>query len=195
MSKPLLILVCGIARTTMMSQPGILTQTELGMLMIERVLRGVVFMQVIILSPRRAKSRIPSLYPLQKLNRSLSIAAAPNFYGCKNFFLVMVFVKNILPSIVTILVSLTSLRILFNILELNTQRFDITSFGSLSKMVLSLLSLFTLMIRRLIYSPSLLIANGLNSFAKTLMLSLWIDFLFFFLPPHAFASIFMLCFV
>ena len=56
--------------------------------------------------------------------------------------------------------------------------FDITSFGSLSKMVLSLLSSFTLMIRRLIFSPNLLIANGLNSFAKTLVLSPWIDLLF-----------------
>ena len=90
------------------------------MLMIERVLLGVVFIWVIILSPRSAKSKIPSLYPLQRLNTSLSVAAAPNFYGCKKFSLIMVFFKNILPSIVTILVPLTSLRILFNILELNT---------------------------------------------------------------------------
>ena len=47
-------------------------------------------------------------------------------------------------------------------------------------MVLSLLSLFTLMIRRLICLPNLLIANGLNSFAKTLVLSPWIDLLFSF---------------
>ena len=54
---------------------------------------------------------------------------------------------------------------------------------SLSKMILLLLSSFTLMIRRQIYSPNLLIANGLNSFAKTLVLSPWIDlhFSFFFL--------------
>ena len=45
-------------------------------------------------------------------------------------------------------------------------------------MILSLLSSFTLMIRRLICSPNLLIANGLNSFAKTLVLSPWIDLLF-----------------
>ena len=45
---------------------------------------------------------------------------------------------------------------------------------SLSKMVRSLLSSFTLMIRRLTCSPNLLIANDLNSFAKTLVLSLWI---------------------
>ena len=45
-------------------------------------------------------------------------------------------------------------------------------------MILSLLSLFTLMIRRLICSPNLLIANGLNSFVKTLVLSPWIDLLF-----------------
>ena len=45
-------------------------------------------------------------------------------------------------------------------------------------MVLSLLSSLTLMIRRLICSPNLLIANGLNSFAKTLVLSPWIDLLF-----------------
>ena len=90
----------------------------------------------------------------------------------------MVFIKNILQSIVTIPVPSTSLRILFNILELETKIFDITSFGSLSKMVLSLLSSFTLMIRRLICSPNLLIANCLNSFAKTLVLSPWIDLLF-----------------
>ena len=49
---------------------------------------------------------------------------------------------------------------------------------SLSKMVRSLLSSFTLMIRRLTCSPNLLIANGLNSFTKTLVLSPWIDLLF-----------------
>ena len=69
-----------------------------------------------------------------------------------------------------------TLRIRFNILEPNTQRFDITSLGSLSKMVLLLLSLFTLMIRRLICLPNLLRANNLNSFVKTLMSSPWIDF-------------------
>ena len=94
--------------------------------------------------------------------------------------MITVFVKSILPSTMTIPVPSTSLRIRFNILELNTQRFDITSFGSLSKMVLLLLSSFTLMIRRQIYSPNLLIANGLNSFAKTLVLSPWIDLLFSF---------------
>ena len=70
------------------------------------------------------------------------------------------------------------LRILFNILEQNIQRFDTTSFECLSKIVLLLLSSFILMIKRLICSPNLLIANGLNSFAKTLVLSLWIDLLF-----------------
>ena len=94
--------------------------------------------------------------------------------------MITVFVKSILPSTMTIPVPSTSLRIRFNILELNTQRFDITSFGSLSKMILLLLSSFTLMIRRQIYSPNLLIANGLNSFAKTLVLSPWIDLLFSF---------------
>ena len=52
-------------------------------------------------------------------------------------------------------------------------------------MVLLLLSSFTLMIKRLICSPNLLIANGLNSFAKTLVLSPWINLLFsFFFPMH-----------
>ena len=69
-----------------------------------------------------------------------------------------------------------TLRIQFNFLEPKTQRFDITSLGSLSKMVLLLLSLFTLMIRRLICLPNLLTANNLNSFVKTLMSSPWIDF-------------------
>ena len=49
----------------------------------------------------------------------LPVAVAPNSYGCKNSSLIMVFIKNILPSIVTILVPLTSLKILFNILEQN----------------------------------------------------------------------------
>ena len=51
---------------------------------------------------------------------SLSVAVAPNFYGCKNSSMIMVFVKNILPSTVTIPVPSTSLRIRFNILKLNT---------------------------------------------------------------------------
>ena len=98
--------------------------------------------------------------------------------------MIMVFVKNILPSIVTIPMPSTSLRIQFNILELNTYRFDIISLGSLLKMVLILLSLFTLMIRRLIYLPNLLTANGLNSFAKTLVSSPWIDLFFSSFPMH-----------
>ena len=52
-------------------------------------------------------------------------------------------------------------------------------------MMLSLLSSFTLMIRKLIYSPNLLIANGLNSFGKTLVLSPWIDLLFSFFLMHS----------
>ena len=48
----------------------------------------------------------------------------------------------------------------------------------LSNMVLLLLSLFTLMIRRLICLPNLFTANGLNSFAKTLVSSPWIDLFF-----------------
>ena len=52
-------------------------------------------------------------------------------------------------------------------------------------MVLLLLSLFTLMIRRLICLPNLLTANNLNSFVKTLMSSPWIDlFLSSFLFMH-----------
>ena len=71
---------------------------------------GVIFMCVIILS----------LYPLQKLSTSLLVTIAPNFYGCKNSSMIIIFVKNILPSTMIILVSSTSLRIRFNILELNT---------------------------------------------------------------------------
>ena len=92
--------------------------------------------------------------------------------------MITMFVKSILPFTMTIPVPSTSLRIHFNILELNTQTFDITSLGSLSKMVLLLLSLFTLMIKRLICLPNLLIANGLNSFIKTLVSSPWIDLSF-----------------
>ena len=150
--------------------------------MIERVLWGVVFMWVIILFPRWAKSKTPSHYLLQKLSTSLPVAVAPNCYGCKNSSLIMVFVKSILQFTVTILVPSTSLRIWFNILKLNTLRFDITSFGNLSKMVPSLLSSFTLMIRRLISSPNLLIANDLNSFTKTLC---YLHGLISFSPPHS----------
>ena len=97
----------------------------------------------------------------------------------------MVFVKNILQFTMTIPVPSTSLRIRFNIIELNIQRFDITSLGSLSKMVLLLLSLFTLVIRGLICSPNLLTTNGLNSFIKKLVSSPWIDlFLSSFLLKH-----------
>ena len=66
-----------------------------------------------------SKKQSSSLYSLLRLNTSLLVAIAPNFYGCKNSSLIMVFVKNILPSIVTISVPLTSLRILFNILKQN----------------------------------------------------------------------------
>ena len=86
----------------------------------DRVHRGVVFIWVITLSPRSTKSRISSLYPLQKLSTSLSVAVALNFYGCKNSSMIMVFVKNISPSTVTIPKPSTSLRIQFNILKLNT---------------------------------------------------------------------------
>ena len=193
MSKPLPTLVYGIARTQMMSYLDILTLIGLGMLMIERVHRGIVFMWVIILFLGWAKSRTPSHYPLQKLSTLLLVAVAPNSYACKNSSMIMVFVKSISPSIVTILMPSTSLRIQFNILEPNTQRFDITSLGSLSKMVLSLLSLFTLMIKRMTCLPNLLTANVLNFFVKTLVLSPWNDSSLLLLP-HAFASSFMLCF-
>ena len=155
-----------------------LTLIGQGMLMIERVLQGFVSMWEIILSLGWVKSRTPSLYLLLKLSTLLPVAVAPNSYGCKNSSMIMVFVNSILQSIVTILVPLISLRIRFNILEPNTYRFDITSLGSLSKMVLLLLSLFTLMIRRLIYLPNLLTTNGLNSFSKTLVSSPWIDLSF-----------------
>ena len=46
-------------------------------------------------------------------------------------------------------------------------------------MVLSLLSLFTPMIRRLICLPNLLTVNTSNSFIKTLVLSIWDDLLLF----------------
>ena len=94
---------------------------ELGMLMIERVYWGVVFIWVIILSPGWAKSKILSHYPLQKLSTSLLETVAPNFYGCKNSSMITIFVKKILPSTVTIPMPSTSLRIRFNILELNTE--------------------------------------------------------------------------
>ena len=110
MSKPLPTSVCGIARTQIMSQLDILTQTGLRMLMIERVHQGVVFILVTILSPRWAKSRIPSHYPLQRLSTSLLVVVATNFCGCKNFSLIMVFIKSILPSTVIIPAPSTSLR-------------------------------------------------------------------------------------
>ena len=59
-------------------------------------------------------------------------------------------------------------------------------------MVLSLLSSFTLMIRRQICSLSLLIANGLNSYAKTLVWSPSIFSFSFLMHLHL---VFILCFV
>ena len=67
-----------------------------------------------------SKSKTPFHYPLQKLSTSLPVAVASNSYGCKNPSMIMVFVKSTSPSIVTIPVPSTSLRIWFNILELNT---------------------------------------------------------------------------
>ena len=61
--------------------------------------------------------------------------------------------------------------------------------------ILSLLSLFTPMIRRLTCLPNLLTANILNSFIKTLVLSPWLDIFlssFFLMHLHL---VFMLCFV
>ena len=46
-----------------------------------------------------------------KLSTLLLVAVAPNSYGCKNSSMIMVFVKSILQSIVTIPVPLISLRI------------------------------------------------------------------------------------
>ena len=59
-------------------------------------------------------------------------------------------------------------------------------------MVLLLLSLFTLMIRRLICLPNLLTTNSLNFFAKTLVSSPWIDLSFssfFLMHLHLFLCI------
>ena len=67
-----------------------------------------------------SKKQISSHYPLQKLSTLLPVAVAPNSYECKNSSMIMVFVKNISLSIMTIPMSLTSLRIRFNILEPNT---------------------------------------------------------------------------
>ena len=77
---------------------------------------GFVFMWVIIPSPGWVRSIILSHYPLLGLNTSLPVVVAPNFCGCKNS-LIMLFIKNILPFIVTIPVPLTSLKILCNIFD------------------------------------------------------------------------------
>ena len=71
---------------------------------------------------------------------------------------------------VTIPVPLIPQKLLFNILELNTFRFDITSFVSQLKMVLSPLSLSTPMINRLISSQNLWMVVDLSSYAKKLVL-------------------------
>ena len=172
MSNSLPISECSIARTSMMSQLGILMQTGLEMLMIEKFLRRFFFFFVgnnlVSWMSKKHNSILLSTTEAEYIAALLPVAIAPSSYGCKNSSLIMVFIKNILPSIVTILVPLTSLKILFNILEQNIQRFDTTSFESLSKMAHSLLTSSTLMIKRMICSPSLLITNGLNSYAKTL---------------------------
>ena len=67
-----------------------------------------------------SKKQNSIFYLLLKLSTLLPVAVTPNSYGCKNSSMIMVFVKSILQSIVTILVPLISLRIRFNILEPNT---------------------------------------------------------------------------
>ena len=176
MLKPLVTLEYGMIKILMMFQLEILMRTGLGMLMTGKVLLVGVFTQVITLSPGRARNRTLSLSPLLRLNILLLVAVAPNFFGCKNSFLIMVFFKSILLSIVTIPVPSISLEILFNTYGPNTLRSNITSFVSCLKMVLSRLSSFTLMTKRLICSPSLQMVDALNSCAKTFVLYPWIDF-------------------
>ena len=53
-----------------------------------------------------------SLSLLLRLNTLLLAIVVSNFFGCKNFFLIMVFIKSIPLYIVTILVPSTSLKIL-----------------------------------------------------------------------------------
>ena len=67
-----------------------------------------------------SKKQNSIFYLLLKLSTLLPVAVTPNSYGCKNSSMIMVFVKSILLSTVTIPVPLTSLRIWFNILEPNT---------------------------------------------------------------------------
>ena len=67
-----------------------------------------------------SKKQNSIFYLLLKLSTLLPVAVTPNSYGSKNSSMIMVFVKSILQSIVTILVPLISLRIRFNILEPNT---------------------------------------------------------------------------
>ena len=170
-------------------------QTRLVMLLIKKVLRRVVFMWVIILSPGWIKSKIPSHYPLLRLSTPLPVAIAPNFYGYKNSSLIMVFIKNILPSIVTIPVPLTSLGILFNILW--TKHIEIWH-----HFIQELVKDGTLTLE-FIHTND----QKTDLFTKPLE-SKWFEFLcqnigvismewslLLLLLPHAFASSFMFCFV
>ena len=50
----------------------------------------------------------------------LLVVGISNSFGCKNFFLTIVFVKNISPFTMTIPMPLISLKIMFNTLSLNT---------------------------------------------------------------------------
>ena len=63
--------------------------------------------------------------------------------------------------------------------ELGLGRIGYPQVGQKLLSILLLLSLFILMIKRLIYLPNLLTTNSLNSFTKTLVLSPWFDLLLF----------------
>ena len=99
-------------------------QTGLEMLMIEKFLRRFFFFfcvgnNLVSWMSKKHNSILLSTTEAEYIAALLPVAVAPSSYGCKNSSLIMVFIKNILPSIVTILVPLTSLKILFNILEQN----------------------------------------------------------------------------
>ena len=162
----------------MMSQMGILTLIGLEMLMIERVHQGGCFyVGNNFLSQMSKKQNFISLSTVE--DKYIAIGSC-----CTQFLWMQKLLHDygICQKHLIIYCDNTSaINLSKNPVQhsrTSTQRFDITSFESLSKMVYTLLNSFTLMIRRLTCSLNLLTVNGLNSFTKTLVLSPWIDLLF-----------------
>ena len=174
MSKPLPTLVCGTTNDTNDALAGYFDTNQAENADDRKsTSRGCFYVGNNLVSWMSKKQNFISLFTAEA-EYITAYSYCTQLHGCKNSSMITVFVKSILPSTVTIPVPSTSLRIWFNILELNTQRFDITSLGSFVED--GTLTLKFIHTDDLICLP--LIANGLNSFAKTQVSSPLIDLFF-----------------